>query len=176
MQKHVVMYRNEDILSILSNKAHNPLAHDGAFNVLVNLLPTPVDTLMLMLMECSGLVLDEVGDNTLDFDGMSRFDMTFSTFTNYESCPFYWESETLNLFGEYLLDEISKCLSENWSLIIDDDILSEITYLLNDVIYVVIGMVANKFTLAFTGGVTVRTRVGYIRGEAILFSSPEIVE
>lgn len=162
------VFKNEELFTILRKYVDVSDEIKGrAVTFLKNLAGlSPIDGLMFLLSETSGIFLI----NTESYDDYDIHTYSINLFSNFpEICPFYWESENLLLFDDWIVD-VLKGFSSN------EDEQQQLYSILEWLIYDIIGTLHSPVLPNNSTSMSSEVSVMYIREEAIVFSLPYVEE
>lgn len=162
------VFKNEELFTILRKYVDiDDEIKNRAVTFLRNLSGlTPIDGIMFLLTESSGIFLVD-SDTHDDFDVHTYNVNLFSNFA--EICPFYWESENLLLFDDWILDILREFSPTEEEF---DSLYAILEWVIYDIIGTLHAPVLPNETVSRSSSFSTM----YIREEAIVFSLPKIEE
>lgn len=157
----LTMFDNNYVISCIHESIVSEFAKRETLRILNTIGYTPIDAVYSLLMHCPGVSILEERINPED--PMNIHLLEVNTFTNYPTAiPFYWESETLSLLPEPMLEDME-------NTIMDRKVFIETEYLLSELIYSMFRLVCGK-TLrdGEYNGCSTMMKLGYVTCEFML--------
>lgn len=157
----LTMFDNNYVMTCIHESTVSEFAKREVLRILNEIGYTPIDSVYNLLMYCPGIYVVEERINPEE--PMNTHLLELNTFTNYPTAiPFYWESESLSLLPDYMLENME-------NTIMDRKVFIETEYLISELIYSIIRLVCgNTMRDGSYDGCSTILKLGYVSCEFIV--------